>query len=235
VSADRVRELRGEGRWNEALELIDDPLARADLMNEWALFAGDAEARAEAVRELDRAEARLALERGRILHARFLAERGAEDPRELEVFECALELFRRADDRAGEGEALFWIGLVYQVVRGNPAAAEPFFADSYELAREHGDAKLMSYAARHLGFVDYEAGRLDEAEERFRESVDLRERERFWPGVAAGLVTLAEVAAERGRRAEAKEHLQRARELAERTGAHAFLRRIEAAGAEHDL
>ena len=53
--------------------------------------------------------------------------------------------------------------------------------------------------------------------------------------MAAGLATLAEVAAERGRRAEAKEHLARARELAERTGAHAFLRRIEAVAAEHDL
>ena len=111
----------------------------------------------------------------------------------------------------------------------------PFFQDSYELAREHEDTKLMSYDARHLGFVDYEAGRLDEAEERFRESVDLRERDGFLPGVAAGLVTLAEVAAERGRRAEAKEHVARARELAEQTGATAFLRRVEAVAAEHDL
>jgi tetratricopeptide (TPR) repeat protein len=135
----------------------------------------------------------------------------------------------------GEAEALFWIGLVHQVVRGDSAAAEPFFQDSYELAREHEDTKLMSYDARHLGFVDYEAGRLDEAEERFRESVDLRERDGFLPGVAAGLVTLAEVAAERGRRAEAKEHVARARELAEQTGATAFLRRVEAVAAEHDL
>ena len=93
----------------------------------------------------------------------------------------------------------------------------------------------MSYAARHLGFADYDAGRLDDAERRFAESVELREREGFWPGVAAGLATVAEVAAERGRRAEAKEHLARARELAERTGAHAFLRRVEAVAAEHDL
>ena len=116
-----MRELRGAGRWTEALELVDDPLARADLLNEQALFAGDADARAAAGRELDRAEARLALERGRVLHARFLAER-EEDPRELELFERALELLRVADDRAGEGEALFWVGLVHQVVRGDSAA-----------------------------------------------------------------------------------------------------------------
>jgi tetratricopeptide (TPR) repeat protein len=234
VSAPRVRELRGRGRWREALELVDDPLLRADLLNEQALFAGDADARAAAGRELDRAEALVALGRGRVLHARFLAER-EEDPRELELFERALEIMREAGDRLGEAEALFWIGLVHQVVRGDSATAEPYFRDSYELARREGDAKLMSYDARHLGFVDYEAGRLDEAEERFRESVELREREGFLPGVAAGLVTLAEVAAERGRRAEAKEQLERARGLAEQAGATAFLRRVEAVAAEHDL
>jgi tetratricopeptide (TPR) repeat protein len=234
VSADRVRELRGEGRWAEALELVDEPLARADLLNEQALFAGDADARAAAERELDRADALLALGRGRVLHAQFLSERD-EDPRELELFERALELFRAAGDRAGEGEALFWVGLVHQVVRGDSATAEPYFGASYELAREHGDAKLMSYDARHLGFVDYDAGRLDEAEARFRESVELRERDGFVPGVAAGLLTLAQVALERGRDAEGRELLTRARDLAQQCGAHAFLERIEAAVAEHGL
>ena len=88
-----VARLRGEGRWAEALELVDDPLARADLLNEQALFAGDTDARAAAGRELDRAEARLLLERGRVLHAAFLAER-EEDPRELELFERGLALAR---------------------------------------------------------------------------------------------------------------------------------------------
>jgi tetratricopeptide (TPR) repeat protein len=231
MSADRVRELRGAGRWQDALELVDDPLGRADLLNEQALFAGDADARAAAARELDRAEALLALGRGRVLHALFLSER-EEDPRELELFERALELFRGAGDRAGEAEALFWVGLVHQVVRGDSPTAEPYFADSYELAREHRDVRLMSYDARHLGFVDYDAGRLDEAESRFRESVELRERDGFVPGVAAGLLTLAQVASERGRTEEARTQLARAREAAERCGAHAFLRRIEAAAGE---
>ena len=86
-----VARLRGEGRWAEALEHAgDDPLLRADLLNEQALFAGSPEARAEAARELDRAEARLEAERGRLVHARFLAERGAEDPQELAHFEASL-------------------------------------------------------------------------------------------------------------------------------------------------
>src|SRR5262245_65298302 len=113
-----IARLRGAGRWDEAVELADgDPLLRADLLNEQALYAGSAEARDAAARELDRAEARLEAERGRILHARFLAERVAEDPRELAHFEAALAAARRAGDERLEGWARFWIGLVHQVVR----------------------------------------------------------------------------------------------------------------------
>jgi flagellar FliJ protein len=102
-----VARLRGEGRWAEALEHAgDDPLLRADLLNEQALFAGSAEARELAARELDRAEARLEAERGRILHARFLAERGAEDPQGLEHFEASLELARREAEVEARREVL---------------------------------------------------------------------------------------------------------------------------------
>jgi tetratricopeptide (TPR) repeat protein len=226
-----VSRLRGEGRWAEALELVDDPLARADLLNEQALFAGDAEARAEADRELDRAEARLLLERGRLLHARFLSER-KEDPQELELFERGLALARESGDDRLVAEGLFWVGIVHQVVRGDQAGSLSCFEGSYALASRLGDRKLMSYAVRHLGFVHDEAGRNDEAWDAFQESVRLRREEGFSPGVAAGLFTLGEVAAERGRAEEAKRLLEEARTLAEQTGSRAFLRLIEASLAE---
>jgi tetratricopeptide (TPR) repeat protein len=222
-----VDRLRGEGRWNDALALVDDPLARADFLNEQALFAGDADARAAAGRELDRAEARLLLERGRVLHARFFAER-EEDPRELELFEAGLSLARTSGDDRLVAEALFWIGLVHQVVRADHAAANPFFEESYAMASRLGDRKLMSYAIRHLGFVHDYAGRHDEAWAAFEESVRLRREEGFLPGVAAGLLTLGEVAAEQGRPDEAARLLEEARELARESGAAAFLGLIEA-------
>jgi tetratricopeptide (TPR) repeat protein len=224
-----VERLRGEGRWEEALELAgDDPFLRADLLNECALFAGSAVAREAAARELDRAEARLHQERGRILHAAFLAERGDEDPAELEHFEASLDLARRAGDERLEGWARFWIGIVHQVVRGNSAAALPHFEAAYTVAQERGDGLLVSYAVRHLAFAWDEAGRHEEAWRGFQESVELRRAAGFLPGVAAGLLTLAEVAAERGRTDEARTLLAEARETAERCGAHAFLRRAEA-------
>jgi tetratricopeptide (TPR) repeat protein len=223
-----VERLRGEGRWDDALALVDDPLARADLLNEQALFAGDAEARAAAARELDRAEVRLLLERGRVLHARFLAER-EEDPRELELFEAGLALARAAGDDRLVAEGLFWVGLVHQVVRGDHTAALPCFEQSYALAARSNDRKLMSYAIRHLGFAHDGAGRHQQAWAAFEESVALRRAEGFLPGVAAGLLTLGEVAAEQGRPEQAEQLLGEARELALESGATAFLPRIEAA------
>ena len=226
-----MKSLRGQGRWEEALEQLDNPLARADLLNEWALFAGDEDARRRAGDELARAEALLALGRGRMVHAEYLAER-REDPRELELFERALELARSLGDRALEAQALFWVGLVHQVVRGDSAASARFFQGSYDFAQELGDTLTMSYAARHLGFVDLDAGRTEAAWSRFEESVELRRADGFLPGVAAGLLTLGEVAAEAGRNEQSRELLLQARTLAEQVGAEPFLRRIEEALAE---
>jgi tetratricopeptide (TPR) repeat protein len=220
--------LRGEGRWDEALALVADPLARADLLNEQALFQGSAEARAQAERELDRAEVLLLLGRGRILHARFLAER-EEDPDELALFERALELARATGDELLQAEARFWVGLVHQVVRGDHDTAGPYFLASWAVAKERGATKLQSYAVRHLGFAYDAVGDVERARDAFEESVALRREDGFLPGVAAGLLTLAEVAVERGEPERARPLLEEARELAERTGAEPFLRRIEAA------
>jgi tetratricopeptide (TPR) repeat protein len=227
----KVKALRGQGRWTEALELTEDSLARADLLNEQALFSGDEDARRRAGDELARAEALVALGRGRMLHAEFLAERH-ENPRELELFERALEVARSLGDRGLEAHALFWVGLVHQVVRGDNAGSLRYFQGSYDLATEGGDTIAMSYAVRHLAFIDYEAGRHSEAWSRFEESVELRRADGFLPGVAAGLLTLGEVAAELGRPEQARTLLLEARGLAEQVGAEPFLRRIEGALAE---
>jgi tetratricopeptide (TPR) repeat protein len=226
---DRITRLRGRGRWDDALELAgDDPLLRADILNEQALFAGSADARAAASRELDRVESRLQAERGRVLHAKFLAERDAEDPRELEHFEAALEAANRADDPLLRGWARFWIGIVHQVVRDDDASALPHFDAAYVAAGETGNGLLASYAIRHLAFAWSNAGRPHEAWRGFEESVALRRAERFWPGVAAGLLTLAEIARERGRMGEARRYLRQSKAAAKRGGAMAFLARAEA-------
>jgi tetratricopeptide (TPR) repeat protein len=228
VVAVDVQELRGQGRWDDALELTADPFERADLLNEQALFTGSAEARDAAARELLRAEARLLQEQGRILHAKFLAER-EEDPRELELFERSLELAREADDERLESWGRFWVGIVHQVVRGDHDPSLPHFEAAYEWAKVNGDTLLRSYAIRHLGFAWYEQGRKDEGLKALEESVELRRQESFLPGVAAGLLTLGEIAAEEGRPDDARRLLAEAREAADASGAAAFSSRIGAA------
>lgn len=155
---DRVARLRGLGRWDEALDAAgDDPLLRADVLNEQALFAGSATARTAASRELDRVESRLEAGRGRVLHAAFLVDRAREDPRELAHFEAALAAAERAADPLLRGWARFWIGIVHQVVRGDDGTAVPHFEAAYA-AEVEGSKLLASYAVRHLAFAWDNAG-----------------------------------------------------------------------------
>lgn len=235
AASKRVARLRGRGHWDEALALVgEDALLRADILNEQALFAGSAEARAAASRELDRVESRLEAERGRVLHAKLLADRGEEDPRELAHFEAALAAAERASDALLVGWARFWIGIVHQVVRGDDGAALPHFEAAYAAAGATESNLLASYAVRHLAFAWDSAGRHEDAWRGFQESVDLRRAERFWPGVGAGLLTLAEVARDRGRASEARRYLRQAKAAAIRGGASAFLARAEALERELD-
>ena|SRR5712691_369533 len=223
----------GEISWS-----VDERLVRAKERTELATFGGDTSQLEEADRELDALAADVALARGRILHARFLARRfGGEpnpegDPRELELFEEALRLFERLGDPRGQGEALFLIGIFHQVVRDDGATGVPFFDRSVLAASEAGDQMTVSYSLRHLGFADLEAGRLDAAWDQFTESTRLRREAGFLAGVAANLVGLAEIATAKGERDEALRLLDEAIEIGSGCGAVRMVELAEQAKAE---
>ena len=225
---DDTRALRGQGRWDEALELTDDPFERGGPPERAGALHGLGGWREAAARELLRAEARLLQERGRILHAAFLSERN-EDPRELQLFCRSLELAREAGDERLESWAEFWIGIVHQVVRDENDRSLPHFQAAYDSAKRNGDRLLQSYAIRHLGFGWYEQGGHEEGRRALEESVELRREDGFLPGVAAGLLTLAEIAAEEGRAEDARRLLEEAKQAADASGATAFGARIDAA------
>ena len=206
----------------------DDRLVRAKDLYERSVFHGEPDALAEADEILDAVEADLTLARGRIRHARYLAER-QEVPEEKDLFERAASLYRALGDPRGEAEALFWIGTFEQVVRGDDAAALPAFLRAHDLATEVGDRLTLSYVVRHLGFVDMAAGDLAAARGRLEQSVALRREIGFRPGVAAGLLALAELAAEDGRAGEARALLDEAAATARTSGAAGIMRWIEAA------
>jgi tetratricopeptide (TPR) repeat protein len=218
--------------------VVDDRIERSRLLYERALFEGDAEALEVAELELDGVEADLALGRGRVLHGRFLQQRGEdpeqarEDPRELALFERAAELYRARGDVRGEAASLFWIGCCQQVVRRDNEAAVPVLWQSLELATQADDATTMSEALRHLGIAEHAAGRLEAARTHLEESTRLRREIGAWPGVAANLVGLTYIAAGQDRRDDALKLIEEARALAEASGAHGLLRQVEEARAQ---
>ncbi|MFJ9631637.1 tetratricopeptide repeat protein [Streptomyces sp. NPDC101175] len=205
-----------------------DWIERAGELFEAAMFGGDAAALDRSDEVLDSVEAPLAMARGKALHVRFLNDR-EENAQELVLFERAAELYARLGNTSGEADALFWVGCWHQVVKGDGVAGRPYFERSYRLAKAVGDRRTMSYAIRHLGFTDKDAGRFEQARERLTESVTLRREIGFKPGEAAGLVALAYLAAETGDPAAAFRHLDEAQSVAESCDAKAVSGWIEQA------
>jgi tetratricopeptide (TPR) repeat protein len=224
-------------QYAEAMMSASERTDLAGQLYERFVFGGDASVLAAADRELDAVEADLALARGRIIHGRFLDQRSqdpeqvAEDPRELALFERALQLYQAVGDARGEAESLFWVGCLQQVVRRDNAAAVPVLERSYELAAKVGDKRIMSEALRHLGIAEHTAGRLDAARQQLEESVRLRREIGLMPGVAANLVGLAYIAAGQGRIDDALALAAEAGAIAETSSAHAILRQVEEARA----
>jgi tetratricopeptide (TPR) repeat protein len=216
---------------------MDERVERSRLLYERALHEADRDALAAADRELDAAEADLALARGRVLHGRFLEQRASdpasarEDPRELALFERASRLYQHLGDLRGEAEALFWIGCCHQVVRRDNDTAVPVLDRSLLLAEQAGDQRTMAEALRHLGIADHAAGRLDAARTRLEESAALRHQAGQPVGVAANQVGLAYIAAAQGRRDDALAILGEAAAITTAHGAPGIRRQIDEARA----
>ncbi|GAA1639489.1 tetratricopeptide repeat protein [Actinoplanes couchii] len=199
---------------------------------EQAVYRGDVEGLAGAESGLADLEADTALARGRILHARFLADRASgEDPAELPLFERAAELYRSLADSRGEGEALFWIGCVHQVIRRDNAVAVALFERARQSASDAGDLPTQAEALRHLGIAAHMAGRLSKACELLEESSRLRQRIGALSGVAANMVGLAYIASAQNRHSDATAILDEAHVIATSQQAHAIIRQIEEARA----
>ena len=194
---------------------------------EQASFGADEAAPAAGLAEVAALRGLLDLAEGRLLHTQFLQDR-QDRPGELTAFERAAATFRDAGEVSGEAEALFWIGTYHQVVHGDSETALPSFVRAGELAETAGDERTLSYVERHLGFIDWEAGRADQARSRFEKSLDLRRKLGFQAGTAAALLALAEFCASQGQTAEADRYVTEARQLAQDCGARGVLRWIDA-------
>jgi tetratricopeptide (TPR) repeat protein len=211
---------------------------RAGLLYERAVFTGDAGSLAEADRELDAAEADLAVARGRLMHARFLLRRDQDSAAvddgvgELALFERAAALYRALGDVGGEAEALFWVGCFHQVIGHDNATAVPVLEQSLELATQAGEMAVMAEALRHLGIAAHHAGRLEAARQWLEESTRLRRELGHLPGAAANIVGLAYIAAAQERSDDALALLDEASAIARTCHAHRILAQVDEALAE---
>jgi hypothetical protein len=207
----------------------DQRLAEAYSLYEASVFYGDEGAVDRAQTALDSVEADLSLSRGRILHAQYLKTAGPEDPRELKSFERAAELYRALGDERGEAEALFWIGTYHQVLHHDGESSVPFLQRAEDLALRSGDKLLLSYIARHIGFVEEMVNSdLDAARRRQEQSIALRREVGHRPGVAAGLLALADLAGQQGDAGEKARLLDEAEAAATECGAKGVLHWITA-------
>ncbi|WP_427892969.1 tetratricopeptide repeat protein [Kribbella sp. GL6] len=177
---------------------MDELMRQVDEHYERAVFNGEYGGLPAADRALDAVEAALLVQRGRILHCRFLESR-TEQPGELAYFERAAGLYRVASDLRGEAEAEFWIGCFHQVVRGDNPTAVPHLQTAETLARRTSDTLTLSYTLRHLGIAAQMSGNLPEARAFLEESTTLRRTLGFTAGVAANLVGLIYLAKAEGR------------------------------------
>lgn len=217
---------------------MDERVRRARLLYERAVFTGDGGGLAQADRELDAAEADLAIARGRLVHTRFLLRRdedpaaAKENPGELPLFERAARLYRALGDIRGAAEALFWIGCFQQVVRHDNALAVPILEQSLKLASQAGEKATMSEALRHLGIAAHGTGQLDAARQHLEESTRLRREIGALPGAAANMVGLAYIAAAQQRIDDALALLDEAGAVAGDSQAHRILQQVSEARAE---
>lgn len=232
---------RLRGRWDDALVLLrgvlpvasdqgDAALARvclalARVLTDEATFGGyDTLAEREALLDEAQACAERAADpqvqadlldaRGMSLHATFLdSSERHEPPDELALFERGLELRQQTGDERLIGESLFHVGLVHGVVRQDHARALPYFTEAYQRATAAGDLVGASYAIRHIAFAHHDAGDDNAARTALLESLELRERAGFIPGVAMALVMLAYAANDQGQRGQAYAYLERAKQI----------------------
>ncbi|MFE2872176.1 tetratricopeptide repeat protein [Embleya sp. NPDC059259] len=214
--------------------VVDARIERSQDLYRRSVMGGEHPALDQADGELDAVEAELALARGRIRHGRFLARRAGdetEDPAELAAFERALELFRGLGDVRGEGESLFWIDIVHQVVRRDHDTAVPLLERARELAARVGDQETRAEALRHLGIADHAAGRLVSAREHLTASSEIRREIGLLDGVASNMVGLGYIAAAEGRHDDAAAILAEAHTPARAHGAHNIVLQIEEAQA----
>ncbi|HEX4703327.1 MAG TPA: tetratricopeptide repeat protein [Pseudonocardiaceae bacterium] len=150
---------------------------------------------------------------------------------ELALFQRALDIRRDIGDLGGVAAALFGLGLVHQVLRGDWDTAMPYFREALALAG-HADVISRSEIHRHVGFYYLIADpQPDTALEHLRASLELRHQHDDKRWLPSGTQALGWATMAAGRQDEAVGLMREALDQARVVG----LRASRVAGIEESL
>lgn len=139
---------------------------------------------------------------------------------EEHLFRQALETWHAAGPRPATAQALFGLGLVYQVLHSDWTSAMPYFWQALELVEANDtDLYLRSEVHRHVGFYFLVADEQPAAAVRHLQlSLDLREQLGDPRRIPSGQVALAQAELAAGHRDQALELLRAAVRQAREAG-----------------
>lgn len=121
-------------------------------------------------------------------------------------FVAALQGFEACGDRVGTANVRNNLGnLESQDATGDKAQAEHHLRAALELLRAGGDARGLAAALTNLGALAFEAGRVDEASERYREALSFQRELCDVSGIAFSLFNLGEVAELKGQQGDTQQ------------------------------
>src|ERR1700677_3285323 len=112
------------------------------------------------------------------------------------VAELGARAARLRDGAPSAGQrawAAFYVGLIADVLCEDAEAGRAAYERSHADAIEAGDDLAVSYALRHLGYLDAQAGSVEAGREQLTQSLELRQRAGCVPHVLAQLLALAEL------------------------------------------
>ncbi|MFC2078758.1 tetratricopeptide repeat protein [Candidatus Bipolaricaulota bacterium] len=140
----------------------------------------------------------------------------------LDPLTRALALFEETGNQNGIAESLFGIGLVHEFRREDIDSSKAKAFDLYQrarsIAREVGDLRVQSDAARHLGGIEQDRGNLDAALAMFEESLALRQKLGYRGTLPGAYDAVAAIHLEKGNLDEALKYIAQTQRWAEETG-----------------